>query len=175
MSSCIGATIIGLVMYAGSALGQPPTQTAAPEQMQRLLSCEARQGSTERLQCFDREIAAIRQSLERRDLVVVDRAQATQTRRGLFGFSVSGLGGLFDGDGEDEVKQIESLVKRGYRNPEGGWTVLLGDNSRWTQTDDSPIALEPRSGDKVVIKRAAFGSFSMSVNQQPGVKVRRIG
>jgi hypothetical protein len=107
--------------------------------------------------------------------VVVDRARANQARRGLFGFSVPSFGGLFGGDDQDAIKQIESAVTRASRNAEGGWTVRLADGSTWTQTDDNPIALEPRSGDKVVVRRAALGSFTMSVNRQPGVKVRRIG
>jgi hypothetical protein len=93
----------------------------------------------------------------------------------LFGFSVPSFGGLFGGDDRDEVRQIEAAVTRAYRNPEGGWTVRLADGSTWTQTDDSPIALGPRSGDKVVVKRGTLGSFIMNVNRQPGVKVRRVG
>lgn len=169
-------TSICLILFAACpAFGQQAADPARPAQVQRLLGCEAQVDAAVRLACYDREVAAIKDALARRDLVVVDRAKATQARRGLFGFSVPSFGGLFGGDDKDEVKQIEGTVTRAYANGEGGWTVRLADGATWTQTDDNPIALEPRPGDKVLIKRAALGSFTMSVNRQPGVKVRRIG
>jgi hypothetical protein len=175
VSRILGAGAIGLLVLASPVHARTAPQAGTPQQIERLLACEGQKDAAQRLQCFDRETAAIRQSLAKRDLVVVDRARANQARRGLFGFSVPSFGGLFGGDDQDAIRQIESAVTRASRNAEGGWTVRLADGSTWTQTDDNPIALEPRSGDKVVVRRAALGSFTMSVNRQPGVKVRRIG
>ena len=38
----------------------------------------------------------------------------------------------------------------------------------------SRSAVAPKSGDKVVVKKGALGSYIMSVARQPGVKVKRI-
>jgi hypothetical protein len=73
------------------------------------------------------------------------------------------------------VIEIQQSVTGIGRNAEGGWTVKLADGSSWSQTDDVPIALPPRRGDKVTIRRRTLGAFAMSVNGQPGVRVRRIG
>jgi hypothetical protein len=170
-----GAVGISLLVLASGVNARTAPEAGPPPAIERLLACEGQKDAAQRLQCFDRETAAVRQSLAKRDLVVVDRARASQARRGLFGFSVPSFGGLFGGDDKDAIRQIESAVARASRNAEGGWTVRLADGSTWTQTDDNPIALEPRSGDKVVVRRAALGSFTMSVSRQPGVKVRRIG
>jgi len=45
----------------------------------------------------------------------------------------------------------------------------------WTQTDETPVALPPMHGDKVVITRGLFGGFFLQLGKQPGFKVRRIG
>ncbi len=176
MTKRTAAAAICLILLASSAASAwTPADAGTPDQMGRLLACQGQADPAARLGCYDREVAAMKDAVARRDLVLIDKARANQARRGLFGFSVPSFGGLFGGDDKDAVKQIETSVTRASRNGEGGWTVRLADGSTWTQTDDNPIAMEPRPGDKVVVKRAALGSFTMSVNRQPGVKVRRIG
>jgi topoisomerase IA-like protein len=59
-------------------------------------------------------------------------------------------------------------------NADGGYIFRLADGSRWTQMDGKPIAVEPRTGDKVVVKKGVLGSYILSVARQPGVKVKRI-
>jgi topoisomerase IA-like protein len=55
-----------------------------------------------------------------------------------------------------------------------GFRVSLQDGTRWAQTDGKAIALEPRVGHKVLVKRGALGSYLMSIAGQPGVKVQRV-
>ena len=164
---------LGLVV-AAPALGRTPARAGPPPQLQRLLGCAAITASAQRLACYDREAAGLGQAIAKRDVVVIDRQTTTAAKRSLFGFSVPSFGGLFGG-AEDEVKEIEQSVTGVGRNGEGGWTVRLADGSTWTQTDDVTIALPPRRGDKVKIRRRTLGAFSMSVNGQPGVRVRRTG
>lgn len=82
--------------------------------------------------------------------------------------------GIFGDDGKDAIKQIDGNISGVSTNRDGGYVFSLADGSRWTQIDDRPIALEPRSGDKVVVSKAAMGSYMLSVRRQPGVRVRRI-
>jgi hypothetical protein len=142
--------------------------------VQQLIACRSITDSSQRLACYDREAAAFDKAIAAKDVVVIDKARATATKRSLFGFSIPDFGGLFGGAGDD-VKQIETTVTTAGSNGEGGWTVKLADGSMWTQSDDTPIALPPQHGDKVVIKRGALGAFFMELGKQPGVKVRRIG
>ena len=164
-----------MLSMSGPATARKPASTGTPAQIQRLMACRSLTESAARLTCFDRETAAMEQAVARRDLVFIDRERATEARRSLFGFSVPSFGGLFGGGDDDEVKQIDGVVLSAGRNSDGGWIVRLVDNSVWSQTDDSPLALAPRPGQKVVVRRGALGTFRLSVNGQPGLKVKRVG
>ena len=160
------------VMVATTAQASKPVDTGTATQVQRLMDCRAITAADERLACFDRESAAMSAAIAKKDLVVVDREKARAAKRSLFGFSVSGFGGLFGGG--DEVTQIESTVKSTGRNVDGGWIITLSDGSVWSQTDDWP-GLDPRPGKKVIVQRAALGSYRLSIPGQNGIKVKRIG
>lgn len=165
----------GLLALTPAAAAREPKQTAVSAPVQRLLACRSVVDPTARVQCFDREALAVDQAIRQSQLVVIDRAAANATRRSLFGFGTPNLGNLFGND-QDQVKEIQSIVARAtYRGLADGWTITLADGSVWAQSDDSPIALAPRKGDKIVVRRGALGSYSLSVSGQPGVKVRRIG
>lgn len=160
---------------AGPAVAAAPDDKGTPRQITSLLACRALSDPAQRLACFDREASGVAQAIAIKDLVVIDRERVREARKGLFGFSVPSFGGLFAGDDDDDVKQLAGVVMTASRNPEGGWTVRLVDGSVWTQTDDATIALAPRRGSKVSVRRGTLGSFKLSINGQPGVRVKRIG
>ena len=169
-----------LIVAGGCALAITSTAEAAKPvpvesgaQVKRLMDCRAITVADQRLACFDRESAAVEAAIASKDLVFVDREKARQAKRSLFGFSVPSFGGLFGG-GDDEVTQIESTVKSTGHNVDGGWIITLADGSVWSQTDDWP-GLDPRPGKKVIVKRAALGSYRLSIPGQNGIKVKRIG
>jgi hypothetical protein len=168
---CFAAALCAL-LAAGPAIARKPVATGTPAQIKSLLACRAMTDAAQRLSCFDRESAGIDQALSAKSLVVVDREQADKTRRSLFGFNLPDFGGLFS-DGAD-ISEINSTVTRAQRNVEGGWMVTLADGSVWTQTDDTPVALAPRPGDKILVKRRALGSYTLAIGKQPGIKVRRV-
>lgn len=167
------AAACGLLM-SGVAAARKAPDTGTPEQIRKLLACRAVADPAQRLACFDGASSGIDKALAARDLVVVDREGANAARRSLFGFSLPSFGGLLGGD-DDAIKEIESTLTALARNPEGGWTFKLADGSTWTQTDDVMLALAPRKGDKIKVKRRSLGSFTLTVNSQAGVRVKRIG
>lgn len=164
-----------LVALAAPGLTRKPAEAGTPQQITRLLGCRALSDSAQRLACFDREMAGVAVALTSKDLVVVDRERVREAKQGLFGFSVPSFGGLLGGGDKDDVTQLDAVVANATRNPEGGWTVRLVDGSLWTQTDDAPIALAPKRGTKIIVRRGALGSFKLSVDGQPSVRVKRIG
>lgn len=170
---CLLATI--MLVGGAPAIAKKNVDAGTPAQVQKLIGCRAITDPAQRLACFDRESSGVEQAIAKKDLVVVDREQARATRRSLFGFSLPGFGGLFGDDGEESVKQIESTVASSVRNGDGGWTVRLADNTTWMQTDDTPLGLSPKPGQKVVVRRGSMGSYYLSVNRQPGFKVKRVG
>lgn len=168
----VGGAISALLL-ASYADARTIPNTGTPPAVQQLIACRSIADPAQRLACYDRQSDALNQAIARKDVVVIDKARATATKRSLFGFSIPDFGGLFGGG--DDIKQIESTVVTAGPNADGGWTVKLADGSMWTQTDDTPVALEPRRGDKVVVVRGALGAFFLHLGRQPGFKVRRIG
>jgi hypothetical protein len=162
------------LVATGPAIAAKTSQGGTPAQVQRLMACRSITSAQERLACFDREAATVDQAIASRDLVFVDKERARATGRALFGFSIPNFGGLFGGN-DEEVKSIESTVSRSGHNPDGGWLFYLADGSVWSQTDDWPLGLPPKAGDKVVVSRGVLGSFRLRLNRQPEIKVKRVG
>ena len=173
MSSYLASAAALLMLVSVPAVAADKKgQNDTPAQLQRLLACKSVVEASQRLACFDRETAATEVAIQRNDLVAMDRAKIRATRRSLFGFSMPSLG-IFGRDDKDAIKQIDGVVA-GVARGMDGFRVSLQDGSRWAQTDGKAIALEPRVGHKVIVKRGALGSFLMSVAGQPGVKVQRV-
>jgi hypothetical protein len=171
----------GLVMaVAAAAILAPaalPAREAKPQQrpeaFEALVRCRAVTDDSARLRCFDSAAATLQQQAENRDLVVVDRKQIQDTKRGLFGLDIPDLNPFGGGDDGVEVKSIESTIRSATRDENGHWIVTLEDNSIWAQTDNYPFAVDPKRGHKVKIVKAAMGSYMMRVNGQPGVRAKR--
>jgi hypothetical protein len=167
---------LAAVIASGASAQKRGTQTGTPASIQSLLACRGMTDSAQRLACYDRASGTIASAISTRDLVMIDKAKATQTKRALFGFSVPDFGGLFGGGGgPDEIREIASTVTTFGRNAEGGWLIKLADGSSWSQTDDAMLGLPPRRGDKVVVARGSFGAFYLRLAGQPGFKVKRVG
>ena len=168
-------------LFAGlptAALAQSEsTEQQRPELFEALLRCRAIAEPAAKLQCFESATASLEEAVERREVVVVDRAQVRESRRRLFGISLPRLpvfgGGDEDEDEEDEIDSVEGVVASASQDGNGRWIVRLEDGAVWVQTDNNPVALRPRPGQPVVINRAALGTFMMRVNGQPGVRARR--
>lgn len=161
-------------IFATNGVAKPLPPTAPPAAVQSLLACRSVTDSAQRLACYDRAAQGFAEAMGKREVVVIDKARANEARRSLFGFSVPNFGALLGGGG-DEISQIESTVDGVVENADGGWTIRLADGSTWSQTDDTPVALPPRHGDKVVVKRGAMGSYFLKLGSQPGFKAKRVG
>jgi len=170
----LGSIGAALLLAAPGVEAKKPEAGPPPPQVNALLACRSITDGAERLACYDKNAAAVGEAVAKRELVVFDRASVQKTKRGLFGFSIPNLGIFGDDDNEVEIKQVEGTITGFSFNADGGYIFRLADGSRWTQMDGKPIALPPRNGDKVVIRKGALGSYSLSVDKQPGVKVKRI-
>ena len=174
MRNSLLITAVFALTIASSADARKPIVAGTPAGVQRLIGCRAIQDNAQRLACFDRETAAVEQAIAKKDLVLIDKARATQAKRSLFGFSIPDFGGLFGGN-EDEVKEIASTVTTFSHDAYRGWIIRLADGSEWMQTDDAQLGLPPAKGQKVVVHRGSFGAFFLRLNGQPGYKVKRVG
>lgn len=165
-----------LTLAPASLLAQGREPPPRAEAFEALVRCRAITDAAARLECFDTAAANLEAAAARRDVVVVDRAQVREGRRRLFGLALPRLP-IFGGDDdedEDQVTTVEGVVASASQNGNGQWVIALQDGAVWAQSDSRPLALGPRAGQRVVINRAALGSFMMRVNNQPGVRARRI-
>jgi hypothetical protein len=175
----LAALLLGLVgtAYAQRGERREPRGQEQPELFQALVRCRAVTEDAARLRCFDAASAALAEATDRREVVVVSRAQVRESRRRLFGLALPRLpifGGGDDGrEDEEEISSIESTVASATQDSLGHWQVRLADGSYWVQVDNKPLALRPRPGQPIVVQRGALGSFMMRVNRQPGIRVRR--
>lgn len=174
MIKTLGMATLLLVATATAADARSTPSTGTPQTVQQLIACRSIIDSGQRLACYDRQSEALSSALAKKEVVVIDKAHATAAKKSLFGFSIPNFGGLFGGN-EDEVKEISSTVTRVSQDSYGAYVVTLADGSTWYQQDDATLGLGPEKGDKIVVRRGTFGAFYLSVNGQPGIRVKRIG
>ena len=168
----VGSIVAVAVAARSDARSAPNTGT--PQSVQQLIACRSMTDSAQRLACYDRQADALSNAIAKKEVVVIDKARATAAKKSLFGFSIPNFGGIFGGN-EDEVKEISSTATRVSQDAYGAYVVTLADGSTWYQQDDAPLGLGPEKGDKITVRRGSFGAFFLSVNGQPGIRVKRIG
>ena len=166
---------IGLVTATGPAAAKDvrAEDTKPPEVFTQLIECRVLSDAGARLACYDVRSGQLQAAQEKHDIVVIDRAAMQDAKKGLFGLSLPKLR-LFGSGGENDIAQLDGTVETASQYDYGRWRLTLSDGSVWDQIDTEVMAIDPRNGSKVVIKRASMGGFKASVNGQPAVRVRRI-
>jgi hypothetical protein len=167
---------------AALARDREPASSAvnAPVSLQNMLKCQSEKEDKARLACFDAQVAVFADAQVKGDVSVVDRAEVTKTRRGLFGFRLPDFG-LFgekekrDGAPSEGVDQLTAVIRSATQNADGGWIITLEDGARWEQIQVMTFGRRPRAGSTVTIERAALGSYKMKIDSSPAVRARRIG
>ncbi len=160
-----------LAALAMTAVQEPPPQS--PEQLQRLLACLAVTETTARLACFDAAAGALESAHRDGALVVVDRAQMDRARRDTFGLDLPTLPRLFGSRAGPELTEVDSTLVCARQNGREEWTFRLADGSTWTQVDSGAVQFRNRPDQPVRIRRAALGSFLMTVGGSRAVRVER--
>lgn len=181
--SCkIRFSIMAIFCFGGLVLATPALAaddkeaqlTKPPAIYTDLVACKNISDSQLRLACYDEKVAALETAQTSKQVVIADREQVKEARRGLFGLSLPRIK-LFGG-GNDEganIDQIESTITS-VRQLRGGKLVLsLEDGATWQQTEVRTMR-RPRKGDPIVIKRASLGSFVAKVKGGRSFKVKRV-
>lgn len=166
---------IAVLTFAGSAAARDvrAEDVKPPEVFTRLIDCRALSDPAARLACFDERAAQLQVAQEKHDIVVIDRAAMQDAKKGLFGLSLPKIK-LFGSGGENDVSQLDGTIETVGQYDYGRWRLTLSDGSVWDQIDTEVFPIDPRKGNKIVIKRASMGGFKAVVNGQPPVRVRRI-
>ena len=168
--------LLASLALPASALGQEP----ASPRIDALKACRAIANDAERLACFDRASSEIVAAAERGEIRILTKKDVEETKRGLFGFKLPKLGLFGGGDGNDEdepepLDMLESVVTSARQLDPKTYVFTIAEGGATWQIKEAPSRfVGPRRGDKVVLKRAALGSYFIRVNGQVGVKGRRI-
>jgi uncharacterized protein YigA (DUF484 family) len=146
-----------------------------PEIMAKLFDCREIADATDRLACFDREVGTVYEAQASKELVIADREQIKETKKGLFGFTLPKIG-IFGGgeDDEDEVSSVTMAIASQRQMANGRYIFTMEDGARWMQTDNTTVLREPQSGDEVEIKKASMGSYMAKIKGSRAFRVRRV-
>jgi hypothetical protein len=169
---------ISLVAAAGVlAVGAAFAETAGsplPAAVQRLLDCRTTASDPARLACYDQAVSELGRLISAGEIVVVDKERVAKVKRQAFGLNLPSLSLLDRGDKPAEISEVSGVAVRAWRQLDGHWAVELEDGAVWAQTDGERPNREPRAGSKVEIKKAALGSFFMKIDDQRGMRARRV-
>lgn len=163
--------LVSAVLFGAPVGAQDKSAETVPAIFQTVVDCRAIADQSARLACFDTAVAALARAQEEKQLVIADREQIREARRGLFGLSLPDLK-LFSSDGDEGISEITSTLRSARPGDSGKWILTLEDGARWAQTDSRSIGA--RAGDPVRIRRGAMGSFFANVDDAPAIRVKRL-
>jgi hypothetical protein len=175
---------LAAVAAASAALAaDKPSPAKRAAVLQAIVDCRHMTDSNARLACYDQAAAKLDEAESTGQVVGVDKEQARQVRRDIFGLQLPSLdifslaksgksGPAPIAQGED-VDKLAATVKSAFQQGDGKWTVELDTGAVWRQIENSDLAIDIRPGEKVEIHRGSIGSFVMKVAGQPSFKAHR--
>lgn len=172
------AFVIGAMLAPAAWAEKGKEPQARPAAFAKLIECRAIADSVARLACYDTQTAALDEAERNSDVMVVDRQQIKKARRSLFGLELPSIGGMFGKDNgkaaaEEELTSIESVVTKVSADRYGMYIITIEGGAKWVQTESSG-SRTPKVGQSIKIKKALFGSYLASVNDQVSIRVRRL-
>lgn len=167
-----------LLALAGTAAAQPATPAPqSPEAIQKVYACSAVADATERLACFDAAVGALKTAETQGQFTAIDAAGVKRIEREAFGFNMltlprMGLPSL-GRSGEEEASRIAMKIARASRYD--GKPAFVMDNGQTWVVLDIEENRHARAGAPVTVRRAAMGSYLMSVDAGgKALRVRRV-
>ena len=179
-SSAVLILLAGAVAFAGPALAAgKPSKAQRAAVLQAIVDCRAMTDTTARLSCYDAAAAKLDEAEAAGQVVVVDREQARQVRKEVFGLQLPSLDIFNLGGGKgaaakgEDVDRLLATVKQATRQADGKWVLELDTGAVWRQIEDGYYGKDPRPGSKVEIKKGSLGSFMLKVDGQQAFKAHR--
>jgi len=160
-----------MAALSGPAWAAPKAPPSNAPVVQAVVDCRKIDDSAQRLACYDAAVEAMSRAQTSGDLVTLDRKQRQAVRKQAFGFTLPTLS-MFD-TGENAVDTIDETLASAHQITCGRWVFQMQDGAVWRQIDEEWLSRAPHPGSAVVIKRAMLGSYMLSVDRQPGVRVHR--
>lgn len=141
-------TASGFILTLTLAASSPALAQGAvtPEEVKNLYECAEESNPMERLACYDKEVADIRQKLANSDIAFADKY---------------------------EFKDVYTTIVGATQFGRGKWSLVLEDGSRWLQTEASRLR-RVELGMPVTITKSGFGGFRARINDRHTIKVKRV-
>ncbi len=130
-----------------------------------LTACRAVADPTARVACYDKAVDALNQATARNDVVVMDRAQVKETKKGLFGFTIGKLPifGKKDGKGNEQEdqddKELVTSITKVRALPYGKWRFTVDGGAIWETTEPITSLKVPTAGAAVLLEKGSLGSY----------------
>lgn len=142
--------------------------------LKAVTDCRAVTESTARLACYDGAVGRLDAAATKKEIVVLDREEVKQTRRGLFGFSLPRIP-LFKGDdAKDTPAQVETTARSVRSLGYGKWRIVMEDGAIWATTEPSSRR-DPKEGSRIRIKAGTMGAYFLSIDGAASVRAKREG
>lgn len=166
--------------FAGAALlASVPAaaQTASREvdALAALASCRSLTDAARRLACYDSTAASLLKARDTGEVQVVNRGEMQEVRRNLFGFALPRLP-FFKGDRSQEEAddkldtKVVSWRSLGY----GKYRIVVDGGAVWETTEASDAVDPPAPGQPILIRKGSLGSYVLRINNQRGLRGRRV-
>jgi hypothetical protein len=169
----IAAASLGCCVVVPAAMAQTgSTEANSTELLGALAACKRVAAPAERLSCYDAASSRLAEAVERKDLVVLDRAEIRRTRQSLFGMSLPRMP-LFRGEGGEETNELTAKIASASSLGMGKWQFRLEDGAVWQTLEGKPGLRDPKAGQEVVIKKGTLGNYFIRFNGQMGVRGQR--
>jgi hypothetical protein len=160
------------VALASAKDDKKDAELARPKLFDDVVACKLIDNADQRLACYDEKVSALDAAQKNEEIILTDKAAVKEAQRGLFGFEIPKL--KIFGNGGDDVQQIEAVVKSVTANRAGVITIVLEDGARWQQVDTKILNREPRAGSKARIRVASMGSYLVTFDDGPAIRMKRL-
>jgi hypothetical protein len=171
----IAGLCVSIALCATSAIaaGKDQQKPVRAEVLQKLIDCRSIPNDAQRLACYETQTAKIDDAESKRDLVIIDRDQATKARKEGFGLPARPLVvGTPPALGEG-VSDVTAKIRTAKLLNSNRWLFVLDDGARWYQAESKTIR-DPKPGQSVRIRKASLGGYLANIDGQPATRVRRI-
>lgn len=133
------------VLFALVSLANLAAPARARDIRSNLLICATITDPSQRLACYDREVAPLKRQ--------PNALQPQEEERRV-------------AEGEHSIRSITEDIEGAF--------ITLDDGSSWRQNDSNGVPAKARPGAKIMLKRGALGSYLILFSKSMSMKVRQI-
>ncbi len=139
-----------------------------------LMQCRPIADPAKRVACYDSATERLASARADKSIVVVDRADVKEAKRGLFGFAQPVLK-IFSGDDDPKDAEIVANIKGVKALASGTWRFRLEDGALWETTEAHSGMTDPTVGATVVLSKGVAGSYFAKIGKGRAVRAKRVG